>query len=168
MNIETNKKGFKINDYFETSVSNIYAIGDCNGKNMLAHYATYSGYKVVNKILNKNDNINLSLTPSAVFTFPEIASIGLTEKQAKENNIVYTVKKLSFRQNGKALAMDEKDGFLKAIISDDEIIGMCICGPAAADLIHEIGILLNEHIKISRFKDYVFAHPTLSEILKLI
>lgn len=168
LNIETNKKGFKINDYFETSVSNIYAIGDCNGKNMLAHYATYSGYKVVNKILNKNDNINLSLTPSAVFTFPEIASIGLTEKQAKENNIVYTVKKLSFRQNGKALSMDEKDGFLKAIISDDEIIGMCICGPAAADLIHEIGILLNEHIKISRFKDYVFAHPTLSEILKLI
>ena len=57
---------------------------------------------------------------------------------------------------------------VNTIISDDEIIGMCICGPAAADLIHEIGILLNEHIKISRFKDYVFAHPTLSEILKLI
>lgn len=168
INIEICKRGFVTNDYFETSIPNIYAIGDCNGKNMLAHYATYSGYKVINKILNKNDNINLSLTPSAVFTLPEIALIGLTEKEAKEKNIAYTVKKLSFRQNGKALSMDEKDGFLKALISDDEIIGMCICGPSASDLIHEISILLNKNIKVSEFKDYVFAHPTLSEILKLI
>ena len=168
VNIETCKRGFVTNDYFETSIPHIYAIGDCNGKNMLAHYATYSGYKVINKILNKNDNINLSLTPSAVFTLPEIALIGLTEKEAKEKNISYTVKKLSFRQNGKALSMDEKDGFIKTLISDDEIIGMCICGPAAPDLIHEISILLNKNIKISEFKEYVFAHPTLSEILKLI
>lgn len=166
--IKTNKKGFIVNEYFETSTPNIYAIGDCNGVNMLAHFATYSGYKVINKILNKDNKINLSLCPSAIFTFPEVAMLGLTERMAKETNIAYEVKKVSFRQNGKALSMDEKDGFIKALISDDEIIGICICGPNASDLIHEVNILMNNHIKLYDFKDYVYAHPTLSEILKLI
>lgn len=166
--IKTNKKGFIVNEYFETSTPNIYAIGDCNGINMLAHFATYSGYKVIDKILNKDNKINLSLCPSAIFTFPEVAMLGLTEKMAKEANIAYEVKKVSFRQNGKALSMDEKDGFIKALISDDEIIGICICGPNASDLIHEVNILMNNHIKLHDFKDYVYAHPTLSEILKLI
>lgn len=166
--IKTNKKGFIVNEYFETSIPNIYAIGDCNGINMLAHFATYSGYKVIDKILKKDNKINLSLCPSAIFTFPEVAMLGLTEKMAKEANIEYEVKKVSFRQNGKALSMDEKDGFIKALLSEDEIIGICICGPNASDLIHEVNILMNNHIKLHEFKDYVYAHPTLSEILKLI
>jgi len=121
LGIKYNNKGIIVNDNFQTSINNIYAIGDVCGKNMLAHYATYSGKKALNHILGKNSNINFDLVPSVVFTFPEISWVGLTEEKCKSLNINYQVYKSLYRANGKALADHEIDGFVKIIVINDYI-----------------------------------------------
>ncbi len=166
--ISVDKKGIITNEFFQTNISNIYAIGDCNGKMQLAHYATYSGYYVIDKILNKPSFTNFNLVPSCVFTFPELSKIGLTESEAQNQGLTYEVKKISYRSNGKALSMNEGEGFIKLIISDNVILGVTICGENSSDLIHELSILMNKNILLEEFNKMIFAHPTLSELLKNI
>lgn len=162
--IAYSKKGIVTDDNFKTNIDNIYAIGDVTGKTMLAHSATYSGYHVLNNILGVKDKINFNIVPSCVFTFPEIASIGLTEEEAKNMNIDYKVSKSMYRASGKAVAMNEVEGFIKVIVSDDKIIGVHIIGYDASNLISQVLPLINENISIINIKDYIFAHPTLAEI----
>lgn len=166
VNINYDKKGIIVNDNFETNVKGIYAIGDCIGKMMLAHFASASGEKVIDVILNKPNFTNFNLIPSVVFTFPEVASIGLTEDYLKENNIDYISNKYLYRANGKALASGETDGFIKVLVKDDKIIGTHIIGSEASLLIHEAMVVMNANLKITEVSEYIFAHPTLSEIFK--
>jgi dihydrolipoamide dehydrogenase len=164
--IEVEKNFIKVDENFKTSVRNIYAIGDCNGKSLLAHSATYQGYYVLNHILGKESKINFSLTPSAVFSFPTIATIGLTELEAKNKNINYRVSKYFYKANGKANAMNETDGFIKVLIDEHNyIIGCHILGCEADTLIHEVMMMMNGKIKVDNAKDFIHAHPTLSEIV---
>lgn len=165
VNVEYTKKGIIVNENYQTNVPNIYAIGDVTGKMMLAHNATFSGYRVLNHILGKEDNINFSLVPSCVFTFPEVASIGKTKEDLEKESIEAKIVKVLYRNVGKAVAMNEEEGFLKLIIKDNKIIGVHILGYDASTLIHEFVPLMNENISIERVKDYIHAHPTLSEIL---
>lgn len=167
VNIEFTKKGILVNENYQTNIPNIYAIGDVTGKMMLAHSATYSGYRVLNHILGKKDNINFSLVPSCVFTFPEVASIGLTKEDIEKEELEAKIIKVLYRSVGKAVAMNHEDGFLKLIISENKIIGAHILGYDASTLIHELVPLMNEDISIERIKDYIHAHPTLSEILSI-
>lgn len=159
-----NKKGIVTDDNFKTNIDNIYAIGDVTGKTMLAHSATYSGYHVLNNILGVKDKIKFNIVPSCVFTFPELASIGLTEEEAKNMNIDYKVSKSMYRASGKAVAMNEVEGFIKVIVSNEKIIGVHIIGYDASNLISQVLPLINENISIVNIKDYIFAHPTLAEI----
>ncbi|MBO4667301.1 MAG: dihydrolipoyl dehydrogenase [Bacilli bacterium] len=159
------KKGIIVNDYFETNLQNHFAIGDCNGKIMLAHYAEFSGKVVLDHIEKKYDDF-VPLCPSAIFTIPEIAQIGLTEEELKEKGIEYTVKKTMYRSLGKALAMNEKEGFIKLLIVNNKIVGCHIIGYDASTLIHEAMLLMNLNVDSDRIKDFIYAHPTLSEIFK--
>ena len=167
VNIEYTKKGILVNENYQTNIPNIYAIGDVTGKMMLAHSATYSGYRVLNNILGKKDNINFNLVPSCVFTFPEVASIGLTKEDLEKEELEAKTIKVLYRSVGKAVAMNHEDGFLKLIIRENKIIGAHILGYDASTLIHELVPLMNEDISIERIKDYIHAHPTLSEILSI-
>lgn len=167
VNVNYTKKGILVNENFQTNISNIYAIGDVIGKMMLAHSATYSGYRVLNHILGKDDNINFSLIPSCVFTFPEVASIGLTKEDLEREQIEAKTIKVLYRNVGKAVAMNEEEGFLKLIIRNDKIIGAHILGYDASTLIHELVLIMNENISIERVRNYIYAHPTLSEILSI-
>ena len=167
VNIEYTKKGILVNENYQTNIPNIYAIGDVTGKMMLAHSATYSGYRVLNHILGKKDNINFNLVPSCVFTFPEVASIGLTKEDLEKEELEAKTIKVLYRSVGKAVAMNHEDGFLKLIIRENKIIGAHILGYDASTLIHELVPLMNEDISIERIKDYIHAHPTLSEILSI-
>ena len=167
VNVEFTKKGILVNENYQTNIPNIYAIGDVTGKMMLAHSATYSGYRVLNHILGKKDNINFSLVPSCVFTFPEVASIGLTKEDIEKEELEAKIIKVLYRSVGKAVAMNHEDRFLKLIISENKIIGAHILGYDASTLIHELVPLMNEDISIERIKDYIHAHPTLSEILSI-
>nr|MBP6904418.1 dihydrolipoyl dehydrogenase [Bacilli bacterium] len=115
-------------------------------------------------ILQETDTIRFDLVPSCVFTFPEVASIGMTEEEAKEKGFDITIGKAYYRANGKAVSMNETDGFIKIIACDERIIGVHIIGYEASVLIHEALPLVNEEIKIACACDYIHAHPTLSEI----
>ena len=164
--ISYTRRGISVNDFFETNVPNHFAIGDCNGKIMLAHYAEFSGKVVLDHIENKVLLLRDPLCPSAIFTIPEIAMIGLTEEELKEKGIEYSVKKTMYRSLGKALAMNEKEGFIKLLIVNNKIVGCHIIGYDASTLIHEAMILMNLNVENTIIKDFIYAHPTLSELFK--
>lgn len=164
--IEYDSKGIHTDDDFATNVPHIYAIGDVNGKCMLAHAATFQGIHVVNHILGTPDGIRPDIMPSAIFTNPEAASVGLSEDRCKELGLEYTYKKGFFRSNGKALAMNETDGMVKLISdSDGRIIGCHMFGAHASDMVQEITALMNTGVTTRRLAEIIHIHPTLSEIL---
>lgn len=156
-----------------SNMPHIYAIGDVNGKTLLAHAATMQGIKVVNSILSRRDRIRLDIMPAAVFTTPEVASVGLTEDQCKEQGIEYVCKKGLYRANGKALAMNETDGILKLIATkpaegdaSERIIGCHVMGAHAADIVQEVAVLMNFNATVQQLCDIIHIHPTLGEILQ--
>jgi dihydrolipoamide dehydrogenase len=163
--IRYSKKGIEVNHYMQTSIPNIYAIGDVSGEWMLAHYATYAGFIALDHILSQPSKIRLELTPSCVFSFPEIAWVGLTQEQCSQQAIDHVIHKSMYRGNGKAMAALETDGFVKIITSNNLIIGAHIIGYQASVLIHEIAALMHKGITREEFVDIIHAHPTLSELL---
>ena len=161
------RQGVKVNEHFETNVKGIYAIGDCNARQMLAHAAEMQAVHVVNQILGKPDGICFDIMPAAIFTEPEAACVGPTEDQLKEQGIAYECRKSFWRANGKALAMGETEGMLKLFVSPDgQILGCHAFGAHAADIIQEVSVLMCKHTTITELADMVHIHPTLSEILK--
>lgn len=167
--IAYNRKGIEVDDNMKTSVPHIYAIGDVNGKMMLAHVATFQGYRALNSIQRKTDKIKFNLVPAAVFTIPEIASVGLTEAQCDDEELDYKAVKVPFGAVGKAVAMGEPDGFCKLIIDNETrtILGCHIMGAHASDLIQEVVTMMNLGVTIDDAKDIIHAHPTLNEIIQI-
>ena len=145
----------------------IYAIGDVNGCQMLAHAAEMQALRAVNQILGKQDGIRFDIMPAAIFTSPEAACVGPTEDQLKASETPYICKKSFWRANGKALAMGETEGMLKLFASPQgEILGAHAYGAHAADIIQEVSVLMCKQTTIHELADMVHIHPTLSEILK--
>ncbi len=161
--IEYDRKGIKVSEDYETSLEGVFAIGDVNGRLMLAHAASHQGVAAVERILLGKE-IHESPVPSCVFIFPELASVGLREEDLKEKGIEYKVSKFLFGANGKALTLGEGEGLVKVIADDnDRIVGVHILGPHASDLIHEAVPIINEELSVDIIKNMVHAHPTLSE-----
>jgi dihydrolipoamide dehydrogenase len=149
--------------------SNIFAIGDCNGLQMLAHAAEMQAVRAVNHIIGKRDAIDFSIMPAAIFTAPEAACVGPTEDQLKAQAVAYECRKSFWRANGKALAMNETDGMLKLFVSPDGLILGCHAyGAHSSDIVQEVSVLMCKHTTISELADMVHIHPTLSEILKSV
>ena len=155
----------------------VYAIGDVNGKQMLAHAAEMQAVHVVNHILGKQDHIRFDIMPAAIFTTPEAACVGPTEDQLKEQGVAYECHKSFWRANGKALAMGETEGMLKlffspltSCLSPHEtpglILGCHAYGAHSADIVQEVSVLMCRNTTVSQLRDMVHIHPTLSEILK--
>lgn len=160
--IEVTRKGIAVDPAtFETSAAGVYAIGDVNGICMLAHAASAQGAAVL------GDGINLSVIPSAVFTMPEAAMVGMTEEQCKTAGLSYKVSKSLFRANGKAVSMGQTDGIVKLITETEsgKILGCHILGPHAADLIHEPALAMSAGLPAAAIARTVHAHPTLSEVM---
>ena len=151
----------------QSSKFKVFAIGDVNGRQMLAHAAEMQAVRAVNSILGKSDAINFDIMPAAIFTSPEAACVGPTEDQLKAQGIDYVCKKSFWRANGKALAMDETEGMLKLFASPEGLILGCHAyGAHAADIVQEVSVLMCKHTTFSELADMVHIHPTLSEILK--
>ena len=182
--IELDPKGVKVNEFMQTNIPHIYAIGDVNGLMMLAHAATFQGIVALDHMMGVENHIDLSVMPAAVFTSPEAASVGLTEDECKEKGIPVKCLKSFFRANGKAVSMGETDGFCKLIVSASSapessdlqgveftypagrILGCHLYGAHAADLIHEACALIGCKAGIDDLRDIIHAHPTLSEVLQ--
>lgn len=166
-NIEYSLKGIPVDKNMETNIKGVYAIGDVNARQMLAHAAIFQGFRAVNHILSKQDNIRLEIMPSAIFTYPEAACVGKTEEQCKEAGIKYTIRKGFYRSNGKALSMNETEGLIKILIGEDGLIlGGHAYGSHSADLIQELSALMNRDTTLDEICDIIHIHPTLSEILQ--
>ena len=161
------RTGIVVNEHLQTTVPHIYAIGDVNGRQMLAHAAEMQGIHVINQIVGKADDIRLDIMPAAIFTQPEAACVGLSEDRCKELGLDYVCKKSFWRANGKALAMNESEGLLKLMASPQgEILGCHAFGAHAADLIQEVSALMCRHTTVEQLSHIVHIHPTLSEILQ--
>jgi dihydrolipoamide dehydrogenase len=164
--VEYTPKGITTDDNMHTNVKGIYAIGDVNGRQMLAHAATMQGIKVVNEIIGKHCDIRLDIMPAAIFTRPEAASVGMSEDMCKENGAEYICRKSFFRANGKAVTMNETEGMLKLLADCNErIVGCHVFGPHAADIVQEVSALMCRDTTLSQLADIVHIHPTLSEIV---
>ena len=166
------RKGITVDENYETTVKGVYAIGDVNGKQMLAHAAEMQAVRAVNHIIGKCDAIDFSIMPAAIFTEPEAACVGPTEDQLKEQGIAYECKKSFWRANGKAMAMGETEGMLKLFVTPPlegqgggSILGCHAYGAHSADIVQEVSVLMCKHTTISELADMVHIHPTLSEIL---
>lgn len=165
--VEYSPKGITVNDNMLTSVPHIYAIGDVTGRQMLAHAATFMGFRAVNAIVGKADKIRFDIMPSAIFTYPEAAAVGLTEDQCKEQGIECRALKGYYRANGKALAIDEPEGMVKLIVgADGRILGCTSYGAHSADIVQEVTAYMNCNATVADIADSVHIHPTLSEILQ--
>lgn len=167
LGIATNKQGCVIvDDNFQTSVPGIYAIGDIIGGSMLAHVASAEGCVAVERMTGLPSEVAYHAVPSVVFTAPEIASVGLSEDEAKQRQLNYRVGKSQFAANSKAVTMGDTDGLVKIIADeDDTIIGTHIIGPHAADLIQAASVAVRNRLKIADLAATIHAHPTLSEAL---
>ena len=164
--VEFNRQGIVVDDNMQTNIPGIYAIGDVNGKMMLAHAATFQGYRAINHILGKEDLINFDIMPAAIFTYPEAASVGISEENAKQAGLDYSCGKGFYRANGKALSMGETEGLLKLIADKDgKIIGCHVFGVHAADLVQEVTSLMNKNATVEDLKNIIHIHPTVGEIL---
>lgn len=164
--VELNRQGIVVDDNMQTNIPGIYAIGDVNGKMMLAHAATFQGYRAINHILGKEDLINFDIMPAAIFTYPEAASVGISEENAKQAGLDYSCGKGFYRANGKALSMGETEGLLKLIADKDgKIIGCHVFGVHAADLVQEVTTLMNKNATVEDLKNIIHIHPTVGEIL---
>lgn len=165
--VKYDRRGISVDDNMETNVKGIYAIGDVNARMMLAHAATFQGFRAINHIVGKSDKICFNIMPAAVFTSPEMATVGINEDQAKERKIEFCTKKGFYRANGKALAEESTEGIVKILVDkEDKIIGCHILGSHAADLVQEIASIMNFNATLNDLKNIIHIHPTLSEILQ--
>lgn len=164
--VVTDKGCIVVDDNMQTNVSGIYAVGDVNGRCMLAHAAIMQGMRCVNHILGRADNIRLDLMPSAVFTNPEAAAVGLTESQCKDAGMEYAVRKTPYRANGRAVADEAEGGLLKLITGNDGLIVGChVCGSHAADIVQEVTAIMSMGCTLDRLHDITHIHPTIAELL---
>jgi dihydrolipoamide dehydrogenase len=165
--VQLTERGFvKINERFETSVKGVYAIGDVAGGPMLAHKGSREGHVLADLLGGQHPHlVNYRNIPSCTYSHPEVASIGLTEQQCKEQKLEYKVGKFPFSANGRARTAGETDGFVK-IIRDakyGEILGAHIVGHHATELIHELVVARENEYTVEEIDLAIHAHPTLSE-----
>lgn len=157
-----------VNDKMETNVPNIYAIGDCLGKVMLAHVASAQGEVAAENALGETAVYDGKTNPSCVYTDPEFAGVGLTEEKAKEEGIAYQVGKFPLMANGKALIMNGGEGMIKFIIGKEygEVLGVHILGPRATDLIGECALAIGMEATVDEIYATIHAHPTVTEAVR--
>jgi dihydrolipoamide dehydrogenase len=157
-----------VDENFRTSVPTVSAIGDLIDGPMLAHKAEDEGIAFAEILAGKAGHVNYDTIPSVIYTWPEMASVGITEEQAKERGLDYRVGKYPFQPNGRAKAMDETEGLVK-IIADaktDRVLGVHILGPRASDMIAEAVTVMEFAGSSEDIARISHAHPTLSEVVR--
>jgi dihydrolipoamide dehydrogenase len=166
--IECNRGWIKVDGNFRTNVKNIYAAGDAIGGILLAHVASREGMAAVEIMTGKESALNYDAVPNCIFTNPEIASVGLDERKAKDKGMDIRARKFLFSGIGKSLVLGETDGFVKLVVDNktDRILGSQIIGPHATELIAELSLCAQFGITSEKLTSVIHAHPTLSEAIQ--
>lgn len=167
LGIAMEKNGIAVNERMQTSVPNIYAIGDVTGKMALAHVASHQGVIAAENAMGHEAKMDYHTVPSPIFTEPEVSWVGMTEKQAREAGYDVMVGRFPFRPLGKAMAIDQQEGMVKVVSERKygEILGVHIVGPHASDLIHEAVTAMKLEATVEELMTMVHAHPTLAEAI---
>ncbi len=167
--IELDKRGFiVVNEHYQTKAPNIYAVGDAIPGPMLAHKAEEEGVAVAEILAGQAGHVNYLTVPSVIYTWPELASVGQTEEQVKEQGLDYKVGTFPFSANGRARAMGSTDGMVKIIAekATDKVLGVHIVGPRASDMIAEAVIAMEFSASAEDIARTFHGHPTLSEVMR--
>jgi len=169
IDVETDDRGFvRVNDHFETAAENVYAVGDVIGGKMLAHKSSEEGIVAAERIAGMNSEMDYFPIPGVVYTHPEIATVGLSEEEARDEGHEIEVGRFPFSANGRARAMNETAGFVKMIAEagTDRMLGCHILGPRAGDLIAELVVAAAFRGSAEDVALTIHAHPTLAEAVK--
>jgi len=168
MEIECSKGWIKVDGAFRTNIRNIYAAGDVKGGVLLAHVASREGIAAVESICGNEARLDYNVVPNCIFTHPEIASVGLSEKMAKAKGFDSRFRKFLFSAIGKAHILGETDGFIKLVVDNntDKILGAQIIGPHATELIAELSPCIQFGVTSEALAKVIHAHPTLSEVIQ--
>ncbi|OIK07665.1 dihydrolipoyl dehydrogenase [Bacillus sp. MUM 116] len=163
--VDFSRQGIQVNDQMQTNFPNIYACGDIIGGIQLAHVAFHEGTVAALNASGKEARVNYRAVPRCIYTSPEIAGVGLTEKQARDQYGDIRVGEFPFAANGKALIANERNGKVKVLIESEygEILGVSIVGPHATELIGQGTVMLQAELTTDTMGDFIAAHPTLSE-----
>lgn len=167
--VEYSQKGIRTDQQCRTNIPAVYAAGDVNGVSMLAHTAYREAQVVVNNISGRKDRVRYNAIPSVVYTNPEIASVGLTEENARKENIDYDIKQLPMAYSGRFVAENEgKNGLIKILAGKkySEILGVHMVGNPASELIWGAAMMIENELRIRDVEEIVFPHPTVSEIFR--
>jgi dihydrolipoamide dehydrogenase len=157
----------KVDDQYATSVDGLYAAGDIIGPPWLAHVATFEAIQAVNGMFSGHDPERVSVFPGCTYCQPQVASVGMTEREVKEKGIAYRVGKFPFAASGKAVAANHSEGFVKVLVEDDmgELLGAHIVGAEATELIAEYTLAMRAELTVEDIHGTIHPHPTLSEAL---
>ena len=169
MSIKSDNQGrIQVDKKFQTSIKNIYAIGDVIKGPMLAHKAEEEGIAVAEIIAGQSGHVNYNIIPGVIYTSPEVASIGKTEQQLVKENIKYKIGKFPFMANSRAKVINEIEGFVKIIADEktDKVLGVHIIGPHAGDMIAEMVLAMEFGASSEDIARTCHAHPTYSEAIK--
>ena len=164
--VKTYKHGIAVNEHMQTNIPSIYAVGDVIGPPWLAHVATAEGVHAAEYIAGlKPHIINYNIVPGCTYCHPQVASVGYTERKAKEQNIEYTVSKFLFSANGRAIAVGDSDGFVKLLFEKKYggIIGAHLVGGEATEMIHELALAITMECTAEEIGKTIHAHPTMGE-----
>ncbi|TPV42298.1 dihydrolipoyl dehydrogenase [Bacillus dicomae] len=165
--IQFSNKGISVNEHMQTNISHIYAAGDVIGGIQLAHVAFHEGTTAALHASGEDVKVNYHAVPRCIYTAPEIASVGLNERDAREHYGDIQIGEFSFTANGKALILGEQTGKVKVIVEPkyQEIVGISIIGPRATELIGQGTVMIHTEVTADIMRDYIAAHPTLSEAI---
>jgi dihydrolipoamide dehydrogenase len=168
LSVEERGKKITVDEHLQTSVKGVYAIGDVIRGAMLAHKAEDEGTLVAEEIAGQKPHINYNLIPGVVYTWPEVAAVGQTEEQLKEHHIKFKTGSFPFRASGRAVASGDLDGFVKVLADaeTDELLGVHIIGPRAADMIAEAVIAMEYRASAEDVSRASHAHPTYTEAFR--
>jgi dihydrolipoamide dehydrogenase len=169
INVLTEWGAIVTDEYGRTSVANVYAAGDVNGKSMLAHTAYREGEVCVNNILGKKDKINYNSIPGVIYTNPEVAAIGETTESVKQKGLKASVHSFTLRYSGRYIAENDKgDGICKIIVDENtrNIIGLHIIGNYASEIIYGAAMMIDTKMRVDDVQKVVFPHPTVGEVIR--
>ncbi len=167
--VEMNRGAIVTDDKMETNVPNVYAVGDCNGKIMLAHTAYREAEVAVNNILGRKDRVNYNSIPSVIYTDPEVASVGDTKEAAQKKGIKVKEVNVPMTYAGRYVAeVDQGKGFCKIVLDEDKnrIVGVHLVGSYASEMILSAAMMVDSELPPERIKKFVFPHPTVCEVIR--
>lgn len=167
LGVETERGRILVNHRMETNVKGVYAVGDVTGGIMLAHVASKEGIVAAQNCMGKDSTMDYDVVPRCIYTFPEVACVGLRENEARERGYKIKVGRFPFAASGKALCMGEETGFVKMVVEEEtnRVLGVHMIGCRVTDLVGEVTLAMDHGLTADQIADTIHAHPSLTECI---